>query len=170
MVFVYCAVVSKNGFCWTDFLIRFFSHTGILHVHFFVGFILIFFKQSKKISMMVCIVASLRVFHKALKEKKISFSYWKVIAPSAIFVSCRTPRRVKSGSGSLKQPRVRWSSCHTPPVGRDLQRQGGSLNLNGPSIGNWQVYYGSVCLGQELRLFPQTGISGLHLAFGNRSV
>ena len=57
------------------FFIIFFSHTGILHVHFFVGFILIFFKQSKTISMMVCVVASLRVFHKALKEKKISFSY-----------------------------------------------------------------------------------------------
>lgn len=74
--------------------------------------------------MMVCIVASLRVFHKALKEKKISFSYWKVIAPSAIFVSCPTPRKVKSGSGSLKQPRFRWFLSSHAASGT------GSLDLN----------------------------------------
>lgn len=73
---------------------------------------------------MLCIVASLRVFHKALKEKKISFSYWKVIAPSAIFVSCPTPRRVKSGSGSLKQPRFRWFLASHASSGK------GSLDLN----------------------------------------
>lgn len=56
----------------TFFLIRFFFTYWNLACPFFVGFILFFLKQSKKISMMVCIVASLRVFHKALKEKKKS--------------------------------------------------------------------------------------------------
>lgn len=127
---------------------------------FFVGFILIFFKQSKTISVMVCIVASLRVFHKALKGKTIRFSYWKVIAPSTIFVSCPTPGRVKSGSGSLKRPRFRWFLSSHASNGAGSAKTRGNLHLNGLSCRDGKVYYGSVYLGQEPWMFSQMGISG----------
>lgn len=78
--FIYCAVVSKNGFCWTDFFTSIFVHILVFCLV-TSSFVLFFvFKQSKNISVMVCIVVSLRVFHKALKEKK------KFIAPSSICV------------------------------------------------------------------------------------
>lgn len=109
--FSYCAVVSKNGFCCTHLFLQefFFSHTNIFlpvlfsPFHLFLFFFYFSFlflssfsftslKQSKNISVMVCIVVSLRVFHKALKEKIPVFPIKSTLHHHQC-VSCLTPRR-----------------------------------------------------------------------------
>lgn len=111
--FSYCAVVSKNGFCCTDLFLQefFFTYQYLVTSPFlfFFHFFLLFFsyfsflflsssfsftslKQSKNISVMVCIVVSLRVFHKALKEKIPVFPIKSTLHHHQC-VSCLTPWR-----------------------------------------------------------------------------
>lgn len=108
MVFKYCVVVSKNGFCWIDFfLIRFFFHILESCMSIFCWFYF-FSSKAKRFQWWFVLLQVSECSIRHWRKKKISFSYWKVIAPSAIFMSCPAPRRVKSGSGSLKQPHFRW--------------------------------------------------------------
>lgn len=110
--------------------------------------------------MMVCIVASLRVFHKALKEKKSVFPIERSLHHQQY--SCHARHQ---GEWNLAQDP--WSSHvfgdssrHMPPVGRDLQRQVGALRFEQAFCGSWDTYCGSVYPGPVLWLFWQIGISG----------
>lgn len=104
-----CRVIKEWLLLHSSFFTRFFffSHTNILlPVLFFFPFICLVFsflflssyfsftssKQSKNISVMVCIVVSLRVFHKALKEKIPVFPVKSTLHHHQC-MSCLTPRR-----------------------------------------------------------------------------
>lgn len=165
MVFKYCAVVSKNGFCWIDFfLVRFFFTYWNLACPFFCFFFFKFFSsKAKRFQWWFVLLQVSECSIRHWRKKKSVFPIERSLHHQQY--SCHARHQ---GEWNLAQDP--WSSHvfgdsspHMPLMGRDLKRQGGNLNLNGLfffKIGNWEVYYGSLYLGQEPRLFSQIGISG----------
>lgn len=75
-----------------SFSLLFFFFFSFLFLFLSSSFSFTSLKQSKNISVMVCIVVSLRVFHKALKEKIPVFPIKSTLHHHQC-VSCLTPRR-----------------------------------------------------------------------------